>query len=118
SMDGGADGAWVDNILATNILVGIEEDIAKIPSDPVLYQNYPNPFNPATTIKFSLPEYQKVRLNIYNSAGQLVRNVLDRSLNKGVYSVNIDVSGLHSGIYIYSLETSFGSISKKMLYLK
>ena len=36
-----------------NSLVSVENEIANIPSEFVLYQNYPNPFNPITTIKYS-----------------------------------------------------------------
>jgi hypothetical protein len=118
STDGGFDCAWLDNILATNILVGIEEDISILPDEPQLFQNYPNPFNPVTTIKFSLPEYQNVRLNIYNSNGQLVKEVLNRKMDKGLYAVTVDAWGFNSGTYFYSLETSGKKLTRKMLLMK
>lgn len=38
-----------------------------------LYPNQPNPFNPQTTLRFHLPEAGRVRLEVYDVAGRLVR---------------------------------------------
>jgi hypothetical protein len=114
----GLDCAWVDNILATNILLSIQEDTTLIPEVPALHQNYPNPFNPTTSIRFSVPSLQNVKLNIYNSNGQLVKNILDRKMDKGSYAVVIDASELISGIYFYTLETQGNKLTNKMLLLK
>jgi hypothetical protein len=114
----GLDCAWVDNILATNILLSIQEDTAIIPEVPTLHQNYPNPFNPTTTIRFSVPSFQNVKLSIYNSNGQLVKNILDRKMDKGSYAVVMDASELISGVYFYALETQSGRLTQKMLLIK
>jgi hypothetical protein len=114
----GLDCAWVDNILATNILLSIEEDPALIPGVPTLYQNYPNPFNPTTTIRFAVPSMQNVKLNIFNSNGQLVKTMLDRKMDKGSYAVVMDASDLISGIYFCTLETSGSRLTQKMLLIK
>jgi hypothetical protein len=44
-----------------------------VPREFALDQNYPNPFNPGTTIEFSLPAEQPVRLDLFNVIGQRVR---------------------------------------------
>ncbi|MBU4486333.1 MAG: T9SS type A sorting domain-containing protein, partial [Candidatus Delongbacteria bacterium] len=114
----GLDCAWVDNILVTGILLDIEEDQAVIPDKPMLYQNYPNPFNPATTIRFSVPSVQNVKLNIFNSNGQLVKNIIDKKMDKGIYSITFDAKDLISGIYFYTLETDNKKLTQKMLLIK
>ncbi len=114
----GLDRAWVDNILATNILMGIETDSNLIPDNLTLSQNYPNPFNPVTTIRFSLPSMNSVKLNIYNPNGQLIKTMFDRKLNKGTYEVTVDAANLNSGVYFYTLETDSEKLTRKMLLIK
>ena len=118
SISNGSDCAWIDNILATNILLGIDGEDSLIPEKVILEQNYPNPFNPVTTINFSVPSSQDVNLNIYNSNGQLVRNILQRKMNRGFYSVTVDAAQFNSGIYFYTLETADKKLTRKMLLVK
>lgn len=85
----------------------------------VLNQNYPNPFNSSTTIKYSLPFDDKVTLNIYNLKGNLVETLVNEKQISGEYSVDLNASGLSSGIYLYRLSTSAGvNKTKKMTILK
>lgn len=60
------------------------------PEEHALQQNYPNPFNPETTIDYSIggTTGQSVRLTIYNSLGQLVRQLIDTSQAPGQYQVH------------------------------
>lgn len=83
-----------------------------------LYQNYPNPFNPATVIKFSLPEKLDVKLQIYNSIGEVVKSFEEKGLDAGVHSFVFDANNLSSGVYIYSLDAGKFSSVKKMILMK
>ena len=49
--------------------------LSEIPSNYQLYQNFPNPFNPKTTIAYDVPQEGKVRLQIFDVRGQLVRTL-------------------------------------------
>ena len=95
----------------------IEVDITG-PKDYALYQNYPNPFNPATTIKFALPIDSRVKLNVYNTLGQLVETLVDREMESGYHEVNFDAARLSSGVYLYQLQTGNYISTQKMLLLK
>jgi hypothetical protein len=88
------------------------------PNEFVLYQNYPNPFNPSTSIKFSLPVKSGVRINIYNSAGQLVETLIDKEMESGYHEVNFDASRFASGVYLYQLQTGDFISTKKMILIK
>ncbi|HSD63687.1 MAG TPA: hypothetical protein VLB50_07805 [Ignavibacteriaceae bacterium] len=55
-----------------------------------LSQNYPNPFNPATIIKYTMPENDRVKLIIYNALGQQVAELINRDEVSGNYEVNFN----------------------------
>jgi hypothetical protein len=88
------------------------------PSNFMVYQNYPNPFNPTTTIKFALPIDSRVKLNIYNSLGQLVETLVDKEMESGFHEVNFDASRLASGVYLYQLQAGEYISVKRMILIK
>ncbi len=88
------------------------------PNAYYLSQNYPNPFNPTTSIKFTIPESGNVRVKIFDVLGNEVRTLLDETRNPGSYELNVDASGLSSGVYFYSMESDRFHSVKKMMLLK
>ncbi len=95
----------------------VEVDI----SAPVVFelsQNYPNPFNPATTITYSIPQASQVSLKVFNMLGQEVAILVNGVKDAGVHKVDLDASGLSSGIYFYQLEAGSFKQVKKMTLLK
>ena len=99
-------------------ITSIEADHYNIPNDFLLEQNYPNPFNPSTNIKFALPSGSNVKLNIYNTLGEEVAELVNGYLDAGTYTYRFDASDMTSGVYIYTLQTAGQTISKKMTLLK
>jgi len=93
-------------------------EIEVLPVKYELDQNYPNPFNPTTTIKFSLPQAGKVRLDVYNLLGELVTTLVNKNFEAGFQSVQFNASNLASGIYIYRLSSNSFSQVRKMMLLK
>ena len=91
-----------------------------------LTQNYPNPFNPSTTISYNVDTSGMVSLQVYDIMGRLVRTLVDghrSSGNLGGYSVvwdGKDSQGqqVSAGLYIYSLQTPNGNMTKKMVLMK
>ncbi len=88
-----------------------------------LSQNYPNPFNPTTIIKYSLPEAQHVRLEIYNSLGERIRTLVDDAKEVGNHTIQWD--GLNSsgrsaasGMYLYKITAGKFTSVKKMLLIR
>ncbi len=68
--------------------------------------NYPNPFNPSTTIEFTVPKSGEARLEVYNTAGQKIRELLSRTISAGTYRVLWDGKNdkgklVSSGVYFY-----------------
>ena len=74
-----------------------------IPTEYSLSQNYPNPFNPSTTISFGIPTESNVKLEIYNSLGQLVKVLVDKKMSAQYYEVKWEVGKISSGMYFYKI---------------
>ena len=96
---------------------------SKIPTQYVLNQNYPNPFNPTTTISFSVPQKEYVRIEVYDILGKLIKTIVDKEVGAGNYSVvweGNDQAGakVASGMYLYRIQAGSFSSVKKMLMLK
>lgn len=65
-----------------------------------LAQNRPNPFNPATVIPYSIARQDRVRLNLYDATGKLVKVLLDEVQPPGEYRYSLHIADLPSGVYI------------------
>ncbi len=90
--------------------------IAEVPKNFMLSQNYPNPFNPSTTIKYALPENEKVAIEIYDILGRKVAELVNGEVAAGYHEVEFNASNLASGIYLYRLSAgSFTQINKMLL---
>jgi hypothetical protein len=59
-----------------------------------------------------------VKLIVRNALGQEIKVLEDGFLNPGRYVRTFDARDLSSGVYYYSLITSKGMISKKMILAK
>ncbi|HMU43514.1 MAG TPA: T9SS type A sorting domain-containing protein [Ignavibacteriaceae bacterium] len=100
------------------LITEVKDENHHTQSEYFLSQNYPNPFNPSTTISFSIPSQEKVKLQVFNALGQEVALLLDKEISAGSYNYTFDASGLTSGIYFYTLSTGTNSITKKMILIK
>ncbi len=94
-----------------------------LPPELTLKQNYPNPFNPTTTIAYNLPEAAKVRLDIYNVKGQLVKTLVNDEMPAGPHSVvwngkDINDNAVASGVYFYRVSSPNATQTKRMLLMK
>ena len=91
---------------------------ATLPTGVLLRQNFPNPFNPQTTIEYTLPSRQRIRLNIYNVLGQHVANLVDGEQDAGLHRVAWDGRSVSSGMYFCRLEAESSVFCIKLLLLR
>ena len=80
--------------------------------------NYPNPFNPTTTITYTIPEKQAVKLKVYDPFGREVAELVNEVKAKGEHSVNFDGSNLASGVYYYTITAGNYTETKKLMLIK
>ena len=92
---------------------------------PAMQQNMPNPFNASTVIPFQIPANMAglTRLVIYNLTGQIVRVLTDGYLAAGAHVLawdgkNENGEAAASGVYIYRLEGTAFSITRRMMLLR
>ena len=79
--------------------VGIENSDELLVMSYELEQNYPNPFNNQTNISYAIKDISDIEINIYNSNGQFVKNLVDVKQGKGLHSITFEASKLNSGVY-------------------
>ena len=109
---------------------GIARDESETENVPAftLHQNYPNPANPQTIIPFDLNQEGRVRLDIFNIRGQLVRRLVEGHLPSGSHKIlwdGKDTTGFEvpSGVYFYrinflELTRNKRTASRKLLILR
>jgi len=96
----------------------VNKENKELPTQFSLEQNYPNPFNPSTTIKYSIPNNQFVRIKIFDMLGREVATLVNQVKAPGNYEVKFDGGKLSSGVYIYKMQAGNYSEVKKMLLMK
>lgn len=100
------------------LMTGLDEFNKKIPKKFSLAQNYPNPFNPVTTIVFDLPQFSEVKIEVYNTSGQIIKTILNEKMSSGSHQIELHASNLASGIYYYRIEAGKFQDVKKMILIK
>lgn len=85
--------------------------------DYVIY-NTPNPFNPLTTIGYSIPVDEHVKITIFDALGREIQVLVDGFTTAGSHQVAFEAKGLTSGIYFYRMETPSFSTMRKMVVAK
>jgi hypothetical protein len=88
-----------------------------------LHPNVPNPFNPTTTLTFDLAQPGRVRLQIYDVAGHLVRTLVDDERGAGRHRVVWSGLGTAntpcaSGIYFARLDAPDAVFTRRMVLVR
>lgn len=75
----------------------------------------PNPANVSSELSFVLINDQDVEINLNDLTGRRISTIKKERMPQGENSLQIPLNGLRSGIYLVSLHTSTGSITKKLV---
>jgi len=105
-------------VYSNDLVTAVDNEKGILPESITLHQNYPNPFNPSTNIKIELNTNAFVSLQVFNSLGQKVADLVYGQLPAGISNVTFDGSSLATGLYIYRLQANGFSIARKMMMIK
>mgnify|MGYP002640914716 CR=1 FL=1 len=89
----------------------------------IVLENHPNPFNDKTTIHFQIYNQTRVKLEIYDSSGNLVNILKDEMKEFGNHSASWDGKNYEGirvadGIYFIRLTTNQGLQNKPIVLIK
>jgi hypothetical protein len=79
---------------------------------------YPNPTTGNVYFRYYVEEPSQVRLNLVSTTGTVVATPVDAYQEEGPYEFAYDASNQPAGIYIYTLETSKGKETKRLVVIK
>jgi hypothetical protein len=86
--------------------------------DAILEGAYPNPASTRATIVFILNKQSEVAITLYSIVGQEIKLITDQSFSQGRNSVNVDVSAMPEGTYIYSFKADDFSASGRITVVR
>ena len=90
------------------------------PTHFYLSQNYPNPFKDRTSIKYCIGKPCRVKLTVYNEAGEEIKILVDEEKDPGTYEVEFNIVETHRDAsvrgrkYYYRLEAGDYKCEKEM----
>lgn len=108
--------AKTQSISFSEVVPGSVEKRDFVPTEFELVSAYPNPFNPTTIIGFDVPQRGKVRIDVFNIAGQLVSVLTNENYSVGRHQVEFRADGLASGVY-FVRATYQGKIATQQITL-
>ncbi len=85
--------------------------------ETTLLQNNPNPFYSDTKIEYELNNSERVRIKIFNIAGQVVATLFDGFQQAGMHEITWKPEGLPPGIYFSHLQTESYIKTLKCIFL-
>lgn len=80
--------------------------------------NYPNPFNPTTTIYLRSNELETGSLVVYNSNGEMVKELFKGNFNKGLNLFSFNGTELNSGVYFVKFKSQSREMVSKIVLSK
>lgn len=76
---------------------------------------YPNPTTGELNISFTLKETSHVKIELFNSLGQIVNTIEDKKLNSGENRINFSTENIPEGIYHLKFSVNGNTIAKMVV---
>jgi len=82
----------------------------------VSLQAFPNPFVSSFQVKLELEKSEKVKIDISDVQGRLIKDIGNRTLSAGLHEINMEASDFVSGVYFVRVQ--IGNQSKSLRVVK
>ena len=96
----------------------VEKVGAVIPAEYNIYSACPNVFGPNTKIKIDVPSTSDIIVNIYDFSGKFISNLVNQSLDAGVYSMEWQPGKKSHGLFSFELISGNFKIERKIALSK
>jgi hypothetical protein len=83
-----------------------------------LKKNYPNPFSQKSVIRYAIPRMSRVRIELFDVQGRLVRVLVNDEKPAGRHTANVRGFTLSSGVYFYRITARGFRESGKLVVVK
>lgn len=93
-----------------------EKSISK--NSVVTLSTYPNPFSNLTNISFSIPQSQKVSLQVFDELGKLVKTIASEQMQAGFHQLKWNAASVAKGIYYIKFNSGNYAETKKITIIK
>jgi len=85
-----------------------DDEVAALPDKFEITNNYPNPFNNSTCIRVALPTRSRLKAEVYDIQGRLIRKVMNMDCGAGYHTIEwngTDSYGIEvpSGVYLFKV---------------
>jgi hypothetical protein len=102
----------------------LREDKARIKqlnltkSGLIRLQNFPNPFKGVTKIRFNLPKPCRIKIEVFNTKGELIKLLAEGYHSNGAHEIKWNTGGLSSGVYYLRIKAPGICRTHKVLFIK
>ncbi|MBC7946597.1 MAG: DUF4331 family protein [Chitinophagaceae bacterium] len=84
----------------SNVRSGIAASEMGVSAPEVFLSTFPNPASGTNTIRYSVQGSAKLRIVVYDTQGRVIKELVNKSHEAGVYTVNWDTRQLAAGSYV------------------
>lgn len=114
------DGTWIDNYTQNDsllnnlaiypiVVINAPTSVKGITKkDLTLFGAFPNPASNAVNVKFELAKEADVNVQIMDMSDRMVKTTTKNNIGAGAHTMQLDLSDLPNGSYIYLIKTSLG----------
>jgi hypothetical protein len=111
-----ADGMYIDDLEVMVSGIGIDEDL--VSSGKYNIVCHPNPAKNMASVDIYLEKAGQAKIRVFDSKGQLVKNLADIWMDAGIHQEELDVTVMQSGIYYISMECNGLKMNRKLVITK
>jgi len=110
---------FVNYFIEYNPVTSLQDNLAK----SFTRNSYPNPFSSNITIEFTLDVSDNVIVGVYNSNGQLIKELENNLLKPGSYKYNWDATNtnglkVNNGFYFCKISNGNQTVTEKLILLQ